>query len=243
MMNTQSTADGGRFNADVRGSRLLWSRHQILELLNRFIREDYPVSLHYADESKMIVTRALRLNMRLDRVYFEYGDHKTANSDLLRSQEVQFSVENGSGQSQFSSPRVRDVLLDGKPVFHIPIPERVVEADRRAHHRIKIPQISAPVVTFSLPDGRKAKGRLADMSAGGIGVIGLATDLKVRSETEIRNCLIELNDGERLLVDLKIRHARASVDTEGKVTHRVGFSLASRPKEFSDLLKAFTVDL
>ena len=243
MMNTQSTADGGRFNADVRGSRLLWSRHQILELLNRFIREDYPVSVHYADESKMIVTRALRLNMRLDRVYFEYGDHKTANSDLLRSQEVQFSVENGSGQSQFSCPRVCDVLLDGKPVFHIPIPERVVEADRRAHHRIKIPQISAPVVTFSLPDGRKAKGRLTDMSAGGIGVIGLAADLKVRSETEIRNCLIELNDGERLLVDLKIRHARASVDTEGKVTHRVGFSLASRPKEFSALLKAFTVDL
>ena len=243
MMNTQSSADGGRFNADIRGSRLLWSRHQILERLNRFIREDYPVSVHYEDESKMIVTRALGLNMRLDRVYFEYGDHKAANSDLLRSQEVQFSVENGSGQSEFSSPRVRDVLLDGKPVFHIPIPERVVEADRRLHNRIKIPQISAPVVTFRLPDGRKATGQLADMSAGGIGVIGLAADLKVRSETEIRNCLIELNDSERLVVDLKIRHARPFVDAEGKVTHRVGFSIASRPKEFSELLKAFTVDL
>ena len=243
MLNSQSAALGGRFNAGVAGSRLLWSRHQIVEMLNRFIREDHPVSVHYADENKMIVTRALQLDRRLNRVYFEYGDHKAANANLLRCEEVQFSVQDGSGNMQFSSPRIRDVLLEGKPVFHVPIPKRVVQADRRLHHRIEIPRISAPVVIFNLPDGRKAKGRLADMSAGGIGVIGLAADLKVRPGTVIRNCLIQLGDGGRVIVDVQIRHARAVMGTEGKLMHRVGFSLASRPEEFSDLLKAFTIEL
>lgn len=243
MTNVQSNTHGGRFNADVAGSRLLWSRHQIVQMFRRYVREDYPVSVHYADEDSVIVTRALQLNPHLDRIYFEYGDYKAGNSKLLRSKEVQFSVEDGPAKSQFSSPRVSDVLLDGKPVFHIPIPDRVVQADRRLHQRIKIPQISAPMVIFNLPDGRKAEGRLADMSAGGIGVIGLAADLKVSSGTVVHNCLIRLNNGERVLVDLEIRHAAVVVGADGKLMHRVGFSLVSRPQEFSDLLQAFTVNL
>jgi c-di-GMP-binding flagellar brake protein YcgR len=243
MTSFQATAHDGSFNVDRPGSKLLWSRHQIVQLFRRFISGDHPVSVHYADEDRIIVTRALQLDPNLDRVYFEYGDHKAGNSDLLRSKEVQFSVENGAGKSQFISPRVRDVLLEGKPVFHIPIPEHVVQADRRMHQRITIPHVSAPVVQFNLPDGRKAEGRLADMSDGGIGVIGLAADLKVPSGTVIRDCRIQLNDKERLYVDLKIRHANVVMGADNNLMHRVGFSLASRPKKFAELLKAFTVDL
>ena len=242
MTNTLPTDHSGRFNTGAAGSRLLWSRHQIIQLLRSFIRDEQSFSVHYANEDKLIVTRALGLDPDLDRVYFEYGDHKAANSHLLTSQDVQFSVENGAAKSQFTSARVRDVLLNGKPVFHIPIPDRVVQCDRRLHKRFKIPEVSAPVVRFNLPDGRKAMGQLADISAGGIGVIGLAADLKVGSGTLIHNCLIELNDGAKVLVDLEIRHAAAQMGANGKLMHRVGFALASRPKEFADLLSAFTVD-
>lgn len=239
----RSAANRGRFNDDLATSRLLWSRHQIVHLIDRFIREDNPVSVHYAEESRVIVTRALQLDRRLNRVYFEYGDHKASNTHLLRSEEVQFSVEHRGERSQFTSPRVHDVLLDGRPVFQVPIPSRVIQGDRRMHRRIEIPQVSAPIVVFSLPDGRIVKGRLADMSAGGIGVIGFASNQKVRTGTTIQNCLIQLNDGKRVLVDLEIRHAAILKGPGGKPMHRIGFRLASRPKEFSDLLNAFTVEL
>jgi len=242
LTTVQSTATRGRFNDNLAGSRLLWSRHQIVHLIDRFIREDNPVSVHYADESKVIVTRALQLDRRLNRVYFEYGDHKASNTNLLRSEEVQFSVEHAGERSQFTSPRVRDVLLDGRPVFHAPIPARVIQADRRLHRRIQVPQISAPVVIFKLPDGRPVKGRLADMSAGGIGVIGLASDQRLRTGTLVHNCLIQLNDGKSLLVDLEIRHSAILRSADGRPTHRIGFRLVSRPTEFSELLKAFTVE-
>jgi len=243
MTNTQMTPDRRRFNTDIAGSQLLCSRHQIVQLFRRFICESRPVSAHYAGEDGMMVTRAVRLNSSFGRIYFEYGDHKNGNSSLLRSKEVQFSVEDGRGKSQFTSPRIHDVLLDGEPVFHIPIPESVIQVDRRLDHRIKIPQFSAPIVTFNLPDGSKAEGRLADLSAGGIGVIGLATEMKVRTGGVVRNCLIQVDGGEHVSVDLKIRYTRGFVDAEGKPMRRVGFSLVSRPKEFSDLLNAFTVDL
>ena len=149
----------------------------------------------------------------------------------------------GSASTQFTSPRARDVLLNGRPVFHVPIPARVIQADRRMHRRITIPEISAPVVTFSLPGGRQIKGRLADMSATGIGVIGFSANEKVHTGTEVQNCVIHLDDGKQMLVDLKIRHAAMLKDAYGRPTHRIGFRLASRPREFSDLLKAFTVEL
>ena len=242
LTTVQSTAQRGRFNDGIAGSRLLWSRHQIVHMFDRFIREDNPVSVHYDDESRVIVTRALQLDRRLNRVYFEYGDHKAANTSLLRSEEVQFSVEHGGERSQFTSPRVRDILLDGRPVFHVPIPSRIIQADRRLHRRIEIPKISAPIVVFKLPDGRQVKGRLADMSAGGIGVIGLASDRMVQTGTLVHNCLIYLSDGKSVMVDLEIRHSAILKGSSGKATHRIGFRLVSRPKEFSDLLNAFTVN-
>ena len=243
MTRSQSTARSGTFNTNSAGSRLLWSRHQIIQLLDRSIREEQSVSVHYANEDKMIVTCALGLDPDLDRVYFEYSDHKAANSRLLSSKEVRFSWENGEAQSQFTSRRVRDVLFGGKPVFHVPIPDGIVQCDRRMHQRIEIPEVSAPVVQLNLPDGSTTRGRLADMSADGIGAIGLAADIKLRTGTMIRNCLIELNDGALVSVDLEIRHATAQMGADGRLMNRVGFSLASRPKEFSDLLNAFTVDL
>ena len=243
MTSTQAMVDPRRFNTDIAGSRLLWSRHQIVQLFRRFICEDRPVSAQYAGDDGMIVTRAVRLNPSFGRVYFEYGDHKAGNSSLLRSKEVQFSVEDGLGKSQFTSPRISDVLLDGEPVFHIPIPEHVLQVDRRLNHRITIPEISAPAVIFNLPDGSRAEGRLSDLSAGGIGVIGLATEMSVRTGGVVRNCLIQLGGGEHVSVDLKIRYTSGYVDAEGKPMRRVGFSLVSQPKEFAELLKAFTLDL
>ena len=243
MTNIQAMTDPRRFNTDIGHSRLLWSRHQIVQLFRRFICEDRPVSAHYAGDGGLMVTRAVRLNPSFGRIYFEYGDHKAGNSSLLRSKEVQFSVEDGRGKSQFTSPRISDVLLDGEPVFHIPIPEHVVQVDRRMHERINIPQVSAPVVIFKLANGRKLRGRLADMSAGGIGVIGLSDDLNVRTGAVIRNCIIQLDGDEHVSVDLEIRWARGFIDAHGKSVRHVGFKLASRPKEFSDLLNSFTVKL
>ena len=36
---------------------------------------------------------------------------------------------------------------------------------------------------------------------------------------------------------------QVALDADGKLVHRIGFSLASKPKEFSDLLNAFTVEI
>ena len=243
MTNNHVLADPRIYNTEIAGSRLLWSRHQIVQLFRRFICEDRPVSAQYAGDNEMMVTRTVRLNPSFGRIYFEYGGHKAGNSSLLRSKEVQFSVEDGRGKSQFTSPRISDVLLDGQPVFHVPIPERVIQTDRRFDHRIQIPEVSAPTVIFMLPDGSRAEGRLADLSSGGIGVIGLAAELNVRKGSVVRNCLIEINDKESVFVDLEIRYTRGFIDAEGKPMRRVGFSLVSTPKEFADLLKAFTVDL
>ena len=51
MTTTQAMADPRRINTDVGGSRLLWSRHQIVQLFRRFICEDRAVSAQYGDEN------------------------------------------------------------------------------------------------------------------------------------------------------------------------------------------------
>ena len=242
MITAKPTARGGVFDSVNTSSRLLWSRHQIVMMLRRYAREDRPVSVHYDNDDKVLVTRTLSVDADRDRVFFEFGSHKASNAGLLRCREPRFAIEDGASNSEFSSPRVSDVMLEGQPVFQIPIPNRIVQCDRRLHERVTIPEVSAPYVVFNLPDGRKAEGRLSDMSAGGIGVIGLAAHLKVEAGTVIRNCLILIDEEEQIVVDLEIRHAKVAMSTDGRLTHHVGFRLVSKPREFTELLKAFTVE-
>src|SRR5712664_315973 len=67
MTNNGLNTDCRRFNTDIAGSRPLWSRHRIVCLFRRFIRESRPVSTLFADDEKFVLTGAPRLDPRLAR--------------------------------------------------------------------------------------------------------------------------------------------------------------------------------
>jgi c-di-GMP-binding flagellar brake protein YcgR len=219
-------------------SQVIWSRFQIIRLFRRFIRDEKNVSIEFDDDEKLLLTQALNLNARTNRVAFAYGDHKRTNSDLLRSERLLFSIEEGLQTYRFTSAKARDFLLRGKPAFQVALPEAVLLTDRRKEQRIQVPKFSSPPVWLHLPDGTEVQGQLSDVSEGGIGLIGLQVNTPLRKGMVLR-CEIDLRPGGSVMLDVEVRYVRR-LEGAGR---RVGFRLRSANPEFARLVKAFTVEV
>jgi c-di-GMP-binding flagellar brake protein YcgR len=222
-------------------SQVIWSRFQIIRLLRGFIREERAISVEFEDEEeeKLIVTRALQVNARTNRLAFAFGDHKRTNSDLLRSPKLLFSTEEGTMSYRFGTGGARDYLLHGELVFGVPLPDAVILSDRRRDQRLRIPDFAAPTVKMYFQDGTRFDGKLADLSEGGIGLMGLDSEVPVRKGAKLR-CLITLNQRDRIWLDVEVRFVRRMSGVTGK---RVGVRLLNRNPEFEKLLKVFRVEV
>lgn len=136
-----------------------------------------------------------------------------------------------------------DALHDGTPAFYVPLPDSVLESDRRARYRHRIPQMCAPDILLRLPGGSVVKGILTDLSEEGIGIVDVDGDPDLRTGTDIPGCVIELGTRERIRADLKVLYVSLVPDRDGKNVRRMGVQVLLRPEDFDMLLKAFTAQL
>ena len=222
-------------------TQVIWSRFQIIRLFRRFIRDERAISVEFEDEveEKLVLTRALQINARTNRLAFAFGDHKRTNSDLLRSPKLLFSAEDGAMSYRFGTGGARDYMLRGDLVFGVPLPDAVILSDRRRDQRLRVPDFAAPPVRLYFPDGARFDGKLADLSEGGIGLMGLESEVPVRKGAKLR-CLITLNQRDKIWLDVEVRYVRRMSSVTGK---RVGFRLLTRKPEFEKLLKVFRVEV
>jgi c-di-GMP-binding flagellar brake protein YcgR len=224
-------------------AQVVWSRFHIIRLLRHSIRERRPVSVQFGPDEKVLLTRAVHLNARTDRVAFAFGDHKDTNTQLLHSSPVLFSLDEGQVTYRFAAREVFDVLLHGEPIFEVALPDAVLYADRRYHRRLRFPRIVAPVVWIYLPDGTRFEGRLSDMSDAGLGVIGIDENIPVRKGSVLRNCAIGLGGSRKAWVDVEVRYIREIAPLSGRPGKRIGFRLITPAPDLEKLLRNFAVEL
>jgi c-di-GMP-binding flagellar brake protein YcgR len=242
-MDTGSVRAGGSSAGTPPRAQVIWSRFHIIRLLRRSMRERKPISAQFGPDERVLLTRAVHLNARTDRVAFAFGDHKDTNTQLLHSSPVLFSLDEGEVTYRFAAREVFDVLLHGEPVFEVPLPDAMLHADRRYHRRLQFPRIVAPVVWVHLPDGTRFEGRLSDMSEAGLGVIGLDANVPVRKGSVLRNCAIELDGSRKAWVDVEVRYIKEAATLSGKPGRRIGFRLITPAPDLERLLRNFAVEV
>ena len=191
----------------------------------------------------MIVTRALELDERANRVLYAFGDYKANDAIIFQSKQLFFNSDAQRVRYRYVGSGAGDALREGTAAFYVPLPDSVLESDRRARERLHIPQVCAPEVSLRLPDGSVIRGILSDLSEEGIGIVDVDGGYNLGTGTDIPGCVIELSTRERIRVDLKVLYVSLVPDKDGKNVRRMGIQLHLRPEAFNTLLKAFTVEL
>lgn len=115
----------------------------------------------------MIVTRALELDERANRVLYAFGDYKANDAIIFQSKQLFFNSDAQRVRYRYVGSGAGDALREGTAAFYVPLPDSVLESDRRARERLHIPQVCAPEVSLRLPDGSVIRGILSDLSAEG----------------------------------------------------------------------------
>lgn len=171
----------------------------------------------YAEEDPdtFIVTRILALEA--DSLEMDFSGDEARLQALLRAPYLTVVGAPGSVKIQFRIAEVEfagRIIGKGKDsggVLTAPLPSTGWRVQRRNAFRVRPPQRDQAVVIFRLPGGVESRGRLTDLSVGGLAAFWQSDEPQAELGTTLRNCRIEANDIAPIPCDLRI----VRVDRDG----------------------------
>jgi c-di-GMP-binding flagellar brake protein YcgR len=123
----------------------------------------------------------------------DYGSNDTLNKRILKAEKITFVTSLDSVKVQWVSSQVATDTFDGRDAFRIALPSQVLRLQRRECYRLNTPLVSPLKCQIPTGEGTSAEAVLADISAGGIGIIiPPLTGVVFESGAVFPGCRIEL---------------------------------------------------
>ena len=177
--------------------------------------------LHVDDAQRFIVLR--------------WSDHRPANSVLLAARSAVFHCSHDGIHFEFSSGDPREVHHAGRPAIRAGFPAVMLALHRRNHRRFQVPPELSLRCKIAL-DGKVHQASITDTSLGGLGMLVYETDEGIDPGTLIEGAIILHPEGERIAVDLEVRHVARVLLLNGQPAFRTGCRLYGKPEDIEGLV-------
>ncbi len=182
----------------------LRSKTEIVSILKDIQESRVPAALFY-DGGQSMMTAVLKVSAVKDLMYLDCNINEELNGQVEASKKLTFVSNLRSVKVQFSIPRIEIALLNDEPAFVLKLPKAIVRLQRREFYRIPTPTLDPVICTIPLPDGSSIKATVADISAGGIGLLGSPEEMSLEKMKSYENCQLALPGSETVLVNLQVR--------------------------------------
>ncbi len=106
-----------------------------------------------------------------DRIIFDLGSNQLDNQLALESGAVNVTAETYGAKVEFSLSSLEQTEYEGLPAFAAPLPEQLLQIQRREFFRIGVPIEPTFYCHGQWPNGNPVRFRLQDLSVGGAGVL------------------------------------------------------------------------
>lgn len=185
MFELSATPDDSRF--------LVQNALEIVRTFRGLINRNEMVSAFFNAGKELLLTSVLEIEPEAHAVLLDYGSNAVLNRRILESEKIIFVTSLDKVKVQWVSHRIESDTFEGKDAFRIAIPEQILRLQRREYYRLTTPLINPLKCKIPTSDGVTIEVALADISAGGIGVI-IAQPLGVVFEvgTIFPGCRVEL---------------------------------------------------
>ena len=149
--------------------------------------------------------------------------------------------------------RVRDHLaattfeVDGRPAFSAKLPESVMRLQRREYFRLSLP-VTRPLkcsLTFTPKEGKPTKMEclVADVSGGGLGLVGLPADLPIELGLVLTDVKMDLPEVGMISGRLQVCSVIQSTNRLGIATKRAGCEFVNLPGPMMTLLQRYIIKI
>lgn len=185
MFELSSTPDDSRF--------LVHSGLEIVRTFRGLVSRNEMVSAFFNAGKELLLTSVLAIEPETDVILLDYGSNAVLNRRILESGKIIFVTSLDKVKVQWVSSHIDSDTFEGRDAFRIAIPQQILRLQRREYYRLTTPLINPLKCRIPASDGVTVEVALADISAGGIGVI-IAQPLGVTFEagSVFPGCRVEL---------------------------------------------------
>lgn len=180
-----SSPDDSRF--------LVHNRMEILRTLRGLATRNEMTSAFFNAGNDLMLTSLLHVDADKNTVYLDIGSNDALNRRIAQSEKIIFVTSLDSVKVQWISTGIKPTTFEGREAFVITIPTQILRLQRREYYRLTTPVINPLKCQIKTEDGAVVEMAIADISAGGIGVIiAQPVGLPFELGTVFPGCRVEL---------------------------------------------------
>ena len=162
-MEIASNQDNSKF--------LVHNSLEIVRTLRGLASRNELVSAFFNSGNDLMLTSVLDVEPDNNAIILDYGSNEVLNRRILASEKIIFVTALDSVKIQWVSTGMETTMFEGREAFRVAIPDQILRLQRREYYRLPTPVASPLKCQITTPEGTLVEVALADISAGGIGVV------------------------------------------------------------------------
>lgn len=231
-----ASADDARF--------LVHGRLEILRILRGLAHRHEMVSAFFNGGKDLLLTSILAVEAEDNGVILDYSANDDLNQRLLASEKVIFVTSLNRVKVQFVASHIELATFEGGGAFRIQLPEQVLQLQRREYYRLTTPIVNPLKCQIPLADGHTVEVPLADIGAGGIGIIiGNPPGVNLESGEIFPGCRINLPGVGMLEATMRIQSTFEVTLKNGNMTLRSGCQFIDLRPAMQSLIQRYIIKL
>ncbi len=245
-MNDQTEPDvSPELAANLEDTRfLVHGRLDILRILRGLANRNEMVSAFFNGGKELLLTSIIEVDAEGNSVILDYGSNEALNTRILASEKIIFVTSLDNVKIQFVTNNIEPTTFEGGSAFRIRLPEQVLQLQRREYYRLTTPIINPIKCQIPLEDGRSVELPLADISAGGIGlIISNPQDITLEGGETLPGCRINLPGIGVLEATLRVQNTFEVTLKNGSKMLRSGCQFVDLRPSMQSLIQRYIIKL
>jgi c-di-GMP-binding flagellar brake protein YcgR len=204
------------------GKYRIASRVEIVAILRDLLKAGELVTAYFHGGRDFVVTAVLEVDAERGFAVLDSGANPQQNARLLASGQLSATASQHGVRIQFKAGPVESVSFEGRPAFRVPIPDSLVKLQRREYYRMPTPLMRPVICELPARDGERAHVMIADISVGGVCLMGEPSGVPLEPGQTLSGCRILLPDMGSVLTDLVVRNSYTVTLKNGAIARRTG---------------------
>jgi len=235
MAETPAALDEGKFRID--------SRVEIAFILRALMKSGALVTAYFNNGKEFVVTAVLDVNAETASVILDSGSNRELNERLLKKGEMNVVSSQDGVRVQFAASRVEAVSFEGRLAFRVPLPDALIKLQRREYYRLTTPVLRPLRCEIPSPDGQRIDMVVADISLGGICLVGQAAGISLEPDTVLEGCRLVLPDVGPITFGLSVRSSYTVTLKNGMPSRRTGCEFLKMGAQQEAMVQRYIIKL
>jgi len=224
---------------------MLKSKGEMFGVFKGLVEHVAQISMIFNEGKDMVLTSLISYGDK--GLVLDFGGSPDMNRKAQEAGKIFCVTQLDKVKVQFILSGVNRIESEGRPAFSAALPESVLRLQRREYYRLATP-IVRPLkcsIAYKMPDGNLATTviNVADISGGGIGLVGVSDKTPMTPGMEFNGCKLDLPEVGLAAINLIVRNSfETEVRTGGK-TKRAGCEYVKLPGNMLTLIQRYIIKI